>query len=81
MFTQALSSNSSDFRRLQSPVFLYNGVYLYHLAKREHRILSTITLFPSAVVFLSFETRPENSAPWGMISRLKVSFPAQVSVM
>lgn len=36
MFTQALSSNSSDFRRIKSLVFLYNGVYLYSLANREN---------------------------------------------
>lgn len=36
MFTQALASNSSDFRRIKSLVFSHNGVYLYGLANREN---------------------------------------------
>lgn len=51
MFTQALSSNSSDFRRIKSLVFLYNRVYLYSLAEREQKCLSLLVCFLQNFIF------------------------------
>lgn len=81
-----LSSNSSDFRRIKSLVFLYNGVYLYSLAKRENRnALSLFICFLQNSCFSFLWNKAwESSASWvalviGAISTLKVSFTAQVS--
>lgn len=62
MFTQALASNSSDFRRIKSLVFSYNRVYLYGLANREKENAYHYSFVSFRIsVFLSFKTRPQRA--------------------